>query len=54
MKKGRKIKLIKPNQEKDRHEERRNKMRVTVREKLVVGFGELIPMESGYCDSSYQ
>ena len=29
-------------------------MRVTVREKLVVGFGELIPMESGYYDSSYQ
>ena len=53
-KKGRKRKLIKPKQEKARHEERRNKMRVTVREKLVVGFGELIPMESGYYDSSYQ
>ena len=29
-------------------------MRVTVRDKLVVGFGELIPMESGYYDSAYQ
>ena len=47
-KKGRKQKFINPQQEKARHEERRKQMRVTFQAKLVVGFGELIPLESGY------
>ena len=35
--------IVNPKQEKDRHEERRNKMRLTVRAKLVVGFGGVDP-----------
>ena len=46
-KRGRKIKCIKPQQEKARHEERMKRYKVVVREKLVVGYWELIPMESG-------
>ena len=49
-----KAKIINPQQEKVRQEERRNKMRVTFRVKLVVGFGEWIPMESGYYNSAEQ
>ena len=40
--------FIKPQQEKARCEYRRKKMRVTFRSKLLVGFGGLIPVESGY------
>ena len=40
----RKKKFIKTQEDKYRSEERRKKMRVKVREKLVVGFWELIPM----------
>ena len=46
-KRGRKRKLIDPNQEKARYEERMKRGRVIVREKLVVGYWDLIPMESG-------
>ena len=46
-KRGRKRKFIKPQQEKARHEERMKRGKVIVQEKLVVGYLELIPMESG-------
>ena len=39
-------KFIKPQQEKARREERRNKMMVTDQSKFVFGFRDLIPMES--------
>ena len=44
---GRKRKLIKPQQEKARHEEWMKRGKVIVREKLVAGYWELIPMKSG-------
>ena len=44
---GRKRKCIKPQQEKARHEERMKQGRVIFQSKLVVGYWELIPMESG-------
>ena len=44
-KRGRKLKFIKPHQEKARHEDRMNQVKVIVRAKLVVGYWELIPME---------
>ena len=50
-KRGRKQKFIKLQEEKSRHDERRKQMRVKVQAKLVVGFGELILMESGVDDS---
>ena len=40
----RKRKLIKPQQEMARHEERMKQGKVVVRAKLVVGYWELIPM----------
>ena len=43
---------IKTQQENSRREDRRKQIRVTVRSKLIVGFGVLIPMESGYDKSS--
>ena len=43
---GRKIKFIKPQQEKARHEERMKGDKVVFRAKLVVGYWELSPMES--------
>ena len=46
-KRGRKRRLINPQKEKARHEEQRKQMRVTVRAKLVVGYLELVPVESG-------
>ena len=46
-KRGRKRKFIKPQQEKSRHEDRMNQGNVIVREKFVVGYWELIPMEPG-------
>ena len=46
-KRGIKRKYIKPQQEKARHEERMKRVKVIVRAKLVVGYWELIPMESG-------
>ena len=45
-KRGRKRKFIKPQQEKARQEERMKRVKVIVRAKLVVGYWELIPMES--------
>ena len=36
------------------HEDQRKQMRVIVREILVVGFGDLIPMESGADNSVEQ
>ena len=45
-KRGRKRKFIKPQQEKARQEERMKQDQVVVRAKLVVGYWELIPMES--------
>ena len=41
-----KRKLIQPHQEKARHEERMKQSKVIFRSKLVVGYRELIPMES--------
>ena len=38
-------KFINPQHEKAMREEQRNKMKVTVRAKFVVGFWELVPME---------
>ena len=38
---------MKPQQDKARHEERMKRVKVIVRAKLVVGYWELIPMESG-------
>ena len=35
-------------------DEGRNKIRLTRRSKLVVGFGELVPMEPGYDSSEEQ
>ena len=49
---GRKRKFIYTQEEKARREERRKKMRMTVLAKLVVGFWELIPMESGSDNSA--
>ena len=46
-KRGRKIKFIKPQHEKARHEERMKQGELIVRAKLVVGYWGLIPMESG-------
>ena len=46
--------IINPYQDKVRREEWRNQMRVKVQSNLVVGFGELIPMESGYDTSVEQ
>ena len=46
-KRGRKRKIINPNQENDRHEEWMKRGKVIVRAKLVVRYWELIPMESG-------
>ena len=45
-KRGRKRKCIKPQQEKARQEERMKRVKVIIRENLVVGYWELIPMES--------
>ena len=53
-KRGRKRKYINPQEEKARHEEQRKKMRFAVQAKLVLGYWELVPMESGADDSSYQ
>ena len=47
-------KYIKPQEEKARREQQMKKMRVTVRSKLVVGYSELVPMESGSDNSSEQ
>ena len=44
-KRGRKRKFINTQQEKARHEERMKRGKVIVREKLIVGYWELIPME---------
>ena len=44
---GGKKKSIRPHQEKARHEERMKQGKVIVQAKLVVGYWELIPMESG-------
>ena len=49
---GRKQKYIKSQKEKASHEEHSNLMRVTVQPKLVVGYWELVPMESGSGNSS--
>ena len=46
-KRGRKLKFINPHQEKAKHEERMKQGKVIFREKLVVGYWYLIPMESG-------
>ena len=46
-KRGRKLKLTKPQQEKARHEELMKQSNVIVQAKFVVGYWELIPMESG-------
>ena len=51
---GRNQKYIKSQEEKASHEEQRKKMRVTVQAKLVVGYWELVPMESGADESSGQ
>ena len=53
-KRGRKKKYIKPQEEKARCEHQMNQMSVTVQAKLVVGYWELLPIESGYDNSSYQ
>ena len=44
---GRKLKPINTQQEKARHEEQMKQSNVIVQGKLVVGYWELIPMESG-------
>ena len=46
-KRGRKRKFIKPLLEKSRHEERMDRCKLIFQEKLVVGYWDLIPMESG-------
>ena len=46
-KRGRKRKLIEPQQEKASHEEHMKLSKVIVQEELVLGYLELIPMESG-------
>ena len=46
-KKGRKRKFIKPQQDKARYEEGMKRIKMIVRAKLVFGYWELIPMESG-------
>ena len=46
-KRSRKRRFINPQQEKTRHEDHMKQGNVIVREKLVVGYWELIPMESG-------
>ena len=43
-KRGRKRKLVKPQQEKARQKEQTKRVKVIVRSKLVVGYWELIPM----------
>ena len=53
-KRERNQKIINPQEENYRHEEKRKKMRATVRETLVVGYWELVPMESGSENSSEQ
>ena len=53
-KRGRKRKYIKPQEEKARREQQMKKMSVTVREKLVVGYWDLVRMESGADNSSEQ
>ena len=53
-KRGKKRKYIKPQEEKARREQQTKKMRVTVRTNLVVGYWELVPMESGSNNSSEQ
>ena len=45
---GRKRKSIKPQQEKARHEKRTKQSKMIVQAKLVVGYWELISLESGY------
>ena len=45
-KRGRKRRFIKPQQEKARQEERMKRVKVIFRSKLVVGYLDLIPMES--------
>ena len=47
-------KYIKPQEEKARRKQQMKKMMVTVREKLVVGYLYLVPMESGSDNSSDQ
>ena len=49
-----KQKCIKSQRYKANREEQRNQMMVTVQAKLVVGFGELVPMESGSYNSAEQ
>ena len=46
-KRRRKRKFIKPHQEKARHEYQMKRRKLIVREKLVVGYWEFIPKESG-------
>ena len=46
-KRGRKRKFIKPQKEKARHKELMKRGKVIVRAKLVIGYWELVPMESG-------
>ena len=45
-------KHIKPQEEEARREQQMKKMRMKVRAKLVVGYWELVPMESGSNNSS--
>ena len=47
-KRGRKRKFIKAQKKKARQKERMKRVKVIVRAKLVVGYWELISMESGY------
>ena len=53
-KRGRKQKLIKPQQEKSRHEDRRKKISIIVLANLVIGFCALIPLEAGADGSEEQ
>ena len=53
-KRARKQKYIKPQENKYMREEQRKQIRVVIRSKLVVGFGELIPIESGDNNSAEQ
>ena len=53
-KRKRKRKFTKPLEEKASHKEWRKQMRVKIRAKLVVGYWELIPMESGADNPAYQ
>ena len=47
-------KYIKPQEDKARHEDQSNKIRVTFPAKLLVGYWDLVPMESGADNSSEQ